>query len=78
MPLYDYLCQACGHRFETLVRAGATPACPRCGGTALDKQVSAPAAPGKSKAVVAAARRQAAREGHFSQYSAAERNKLLR
>jgi len=78
MPMYDYHCQACGHDFETLVRAGSTPACPQCGGTALDKQVSAPVAPGQSKAIIASNRRAAAREGHFSNFSNAERGKLLR
>ena len=78
MPLYDYHCPACGHTFETLLRAGSTPACPRCGSTALDKQVSAPVAPGQSKAIIASNRRAAAREGHFSNFSAAERGKLLR
>ncbi|TCF97540.1 FmdB family transcriptional regulator [Paraburkholderia strydomiana] len=78
MPLYDYRCAACGHAFETLVRADNTPVCPQCGGTALDKQVSAPASPGKSRAIISLARRQAAREGHLSNYSPAERCKLLR
>ena len=78
MPLYDYHCSACGHRFETLVRAGRTPACPQCGSAALDKQISAPVAPGQSRKILASARRQAAREGHLSNFSNAERHKLLR
>ncbi|WP_409518885.1 zinc ribbon domain-containing protein [Paraburkholderia sp. LEh10] len=32
----------------------------------------------RSKAIIAAARRQAAREGHFSNYTATERSNLLR
>ncbi len=78
MPLYDYVCRDCGRPFEALVRTGTTPVCPHCGSTALDKQVSAPAAPGRSKEIIAAARKQAAKEGHMSHYSAAERAKLLR
>ncbi|MBB2932248.1 FmdB family zinc ribbon protein [Paraburkholderia silvatlantica] len=78
MPLYDYRCRACGQQFETLVRGGAAPVCPHCGSAALDKQVSAPVPPGRSKSIIASARRQAAREGHLSNYSAAERSKLLR
>jgi putative FmdB family regulatory protein len=31
MPIYDYQCRSCGHRFEQLVKAGETPACPACG-----------------------------------------------
>jgi putative FmdB family regulatory protein len=30
MPLYDYKCRKCGHRFEELVRLGDTPDCPAC------------------------------------------------
>lgn len=78
MPLYDYVCRDCGLTFEALVRSGASVACPHCGSTALDKQVSAPAPPGQSKAIIASARRAAAKEGHMSNFSAAERNKLLR
>ncbi|SIT43632.1 FmdB family regulatory protein [Paraburkholderia ribeironis] len=79
MPLYDYVCRNCRLRFETLVRAGTTPVCPRCRrSTELDKQVSAPSAPVRSKAIITAARRQAAREGHFSNYSAEERSEFLR
>ncbi|SEK14287.1 FmdB family zinc ribbon protein [Paraburkholderia diazotrophica] len=78
MPLYDYLCRNCALHFEALVRAGTTPLCPRCRSTSLDKQVSAPCAPARSKAIIAAARRQAAREGHFSNYTATERSNLMR
>ena len=76
MPLYDYHCPACGHRFEALVRPGSTPACPRCASNSLERQISAPVPPGQSKAIIAAARRQAAREGHLSNFSKAERGKL--
>lgn len=78
MPLYDFRCRQCHHRFETLVRGGTPPACPRCGCEELDKLVSAPVPPGRSKAIIASARAQAAREGHLSNYSPAERRKLLR
>ena len=78
MPLYDYHCQACGHRFETLVRSGSTPVCPQCYSRALDKQMSAPVAPGKSQAIIAANRAKAARGGHLSNYSRPERKKLMR
>ena len=40
MPLYLYACRACGHEFETLVRAGHEPACPACKGTDLERQPS--------------------------------------
>ena len=31
MPIYEFRCAACGHRFEEIVRAGARAPCPRCG-----------------------------------------------
>ena len=78
MPIYDYQCRACGHRFETLVRGGSTPACPQCAATELDKQVSQPVPPGLSKAIIASNRKVAALAGHMSNYSKAERAKLLK
>lgn len=78
MPIYDYQCSACGHEFEELVRLNETPNCPSCGASAPKRLMSVPAAPGRSKAVVASARQQAAREGHLSNYSRAERQKLGR
>lgn len=76
MPIYAYQCQGCGEHFELLVRSDSTPTCPHCGATALTKCVTAPAAPGKSKALLQRARAQAAKEGHFSNYSAKERPKF--
>lgn len=76
MPIHDYRCSACGQQFELLVRGSSVPACPHCAGTALEKLVSLTAPQGSSRAIIASARRQAAREGHFSNYSRAERGKL--
>jgi putative FmdB family regulatory protein len=44
MPLYDYLCQTCGHRCELLEKISDTPAvdCPACQQPKLQRQVSAP------------------------------------
>lgn len=44
MPLYEYLCTACGHRFERIQKFSDPPVatCPQCGG-AVQKQVSSPA-----------------------------------
>ncbi|HEU0124138.1 MAG TPA: zinc ribbon domain-containing protein [Bryobacteraceae bacterium] len=41
MPIYEYKCDACGNRFEKLVR-GSSPsvACPGCGGEKLEQQYS--------------------------------------
>lgn len=41
MPIYEYVCKQCDNRFETLVRASETVACPSCAGTSLEKQLSA-------------------------------------
>ena len=40
MPIYEYSCASCHHEFETLVRTGDTPACPKCAGTSLTKLLS--------------------------------------
>ena len=44
MPLYEYQCQACGHRFEVIQKFSDAPPseCPKCGG-AVEKLVSSPA-----------------------------------
>jgi putative FmdB family regulatory protein len=44
MPLYEYQCRACEHRFEIIQKFSDPPAgaCPRCGG-AVQKLQSAPA-----------------------------------
>jgi putative FmdB family regulatory protein len=44
MPLYEYQCDACGHRFESIQKFSDPPieTCPKCGG-AVRKLQSAPA-----------------------------------
>jgi putative FmdB family regulatory protein len=44
MPLYEYECDACGHRFEAIQRFSdpLIEGCPKCGGT-VHKLQSAPA-----------------------------------
>lgn len=44
MPLYEYQCDACGHRFEAIQRFADAPleTCPKCGGR-VRKLQSAPA-----------------------------------
>ncbi|MDA8328521.1 MAG: zinc ribbon domain-containing protein [Betaproteobacteria bacterium] len=75
MPIFEYQCRQCGNACELLIKGEQVPLCPHCGSEALDKQISLPAAKGKFPAMVKAARSQASREGHFSNYSAAERKK---
>ncbi len=45
MPLYEYECSRCGHRFELIRRFSDPPAdtCPACGQGPLNKLLSAPA-----------------------------------
>jgi putative FmdB family regulatory protein len=44
MPLYEYLCKKCGHRFEEIKKfSDVQPKkCPECGG-AIEQVISAPA-----------------------------------
>lgn len=44
MPIYEYACGACEHRFETIQRASEAPLrdCPSCGEATLKKLLSAP------------------------------------
>lgn len=78
MPLFDYHCTACQADFELLVRSSTVPACPSCGSTALDKVVSRIAPAGKIEAIRLAHRQAADRAGMFSNYTPAERARLLK
>ena len=43
MPLYEYACASCRHRFEILQRINQDSgglACPQCGSESLEKQFS--------------------------------------
>jgi putative FmdB family regulatory protein len=44
MPLYEYQCDSCSHRFETIQKFSDPPVgvCPSCGGT-VKKLLSSPA-----------------------------------
>jgi putative FmdB family regulatory protein len=75
MPIFDFSCDACAQTFELLVLSKGDAVCPSCGSTALTKLMSAPAPHGKSASLVASARVQAAKEGHFSNYSSREKSK---
>ena len=42
MPIYEYACESCGHRFEKLMKIGAEPPpCDDCGTGDVKKLVSA-------------------------------------
>lgn len=40
MPLYEYVCQGCGHQFEELTSASSKVLCPRCESEDLQRQFS--------------------------------------
>ena len=44
MPLYEYQCKKCGHRFEKIMKFSDPPIkkCPECGG-AVEQLISSPA-----------------------------------
>ena len=76
MPLYDFHCSDCDRTVELLVKSSDKPACPECGSQNLAKQVSMPAPQGQTAGILAKARTQAAREGHFSHYKPSERPRI--
>jgi putative FmdB family regulatory protein len=74
MPYYSFRCTACDEEFETLVRASDTeaPACPKCGSSALERQMGTTAPAARTPGMLTKARSLIAREGHFSNYSRKE------
>jgi putative FmdB family regulatory protein len=41
MPIYEYVCEGCGARFERYLRSWAEPvACPECQSPQVEKQLS--------------------------------------
>jgi putative FmdB family regulatory protein len=43
MPIYEYLCEICGEKFEKFVRSGSAQVelkCPRCGSEEVKKAFS--------------------------------------
>ncbi|MCG6204767.1 zinc ribbon domain-containing protein [Rhodopseudomonas sp. HC1] len=74
MPLYGFHCGKCDTDSELLVGFADKPRCPHCHSrNKMERLVSRPAPPGKSKGTIQAARARAAREGHLSNYSRKER-----
>ncbi|ARC90551.1 FmdB family transcriptional regulator [Rhodovulum sp. MB263] len=77
MPIYNYSCTACEAEFELLrsLSDDSAPACPDCGSPDLRRLLSRVATPGGSAKLLKGARSLARKEGHFSNYSKAERKK---
>jgi putative FmdB family regulatory protein len=40
MPLFEYECTGCHHKFEVLVRGSEQPRCPACGSADIEKCLS--------------------------------------
>ena len=40
MPIFEYRCESCGHKFEAILLGSQTPECPQCHTQKLQKQLS--------------------------------------
>ncbi len=40
MPIFEYRCETCGHRFEAILFGQQTPECPKCHAHKLEQQLS--------------------------------------
>ena len=40
MPIYEFVCKSCSHSFELITDYAASPACPKCSATALQRRFS--------------------------------------
>jgi len=40
MPIFEYRCESCGHKFEAILFGAQTPECPKCHTAKLEKQLS--------------------------------------
>ena len=43
MPIFDYSCKGCGHRFDALVLRNEAITCSKCGSQDLEKNLTLPA-----------------------------------
>ncbi|WP_341674814.1 zinc ribbon domain-containing protein [Niveibacterium sp. SC-1] len=78
MPLFDFHCEVCDRTYELLLRGGTDPVCPHCGSTNMTKLIPAISPAARTPGMVQRARQQANREGHFSNFNAAERKRILK
>jgi len=54
MPIFEYVCAACSHRFEAFIQGAQQASCPACHGAELEKQLSVFAVGGGSSTASAA------------------------
>jgi putative FmdB family regulatory protein len=48
MPIFEYVCESCGHHFEAIVMGSQKASCPKCNAHELQQQMSKFAAHSKS------------------------------
>jgi putative FmdB family regulatory protein len=73
MPIYCYHCGNCDKNVDLLIGSSETAICPDCGSGNMERLLSRVAPVGKTRGLMKAARAQAGREGHLSNFSRAER-----
>ena len=73
MPIYEYACRSCGHRFELLVRKSTVVACPKCAHADLERLVSLPAVKSESTHAQALSAAKKRDQGQASDNSRAQR-----
>jgi putative FmdB family regulatory protein len=55
MPIFEYSCRRCSHRFETIVLSSREKIhCPKCASLAVEKQLSVFSAPSADKQATSA------------------------
>jgi putative FmdB family regulatory protein len=54
MPIFEYICQHCNHRFEAIVLGNKKAACPKCESKRLTQQLSSFAVGGEKASAPAA------------------------
>ncbi len=54
MPIFEYLCAECGHKFEAIVLGGQQAECPQCHTAKLEQQLSTFSAHSHASSVPAA------------------------
>jgi putative FmdB family regulatory protein len=48
MPIYEFECKSCGHRFDELLKSGAeSAACPECGSDQVRRRFTPPSPPSR-------------------------------
>jgi putative FmdB family regulatory protein len=75
MPLHSYHCPKCDKEFELLIRSDDIPVCPTCGAEELQRLMTRSAPALKMGEAAKAARAQAGREGHLSNFSRYDRRR---